>query len=421
MSENEARNNPIELNQSEPEIDENSFSYLAEHPTIQGWKRKLYSLIAGETGVTLSRLGSIEQYIRVLLAESKGKGARYYFHDALSQITQEWTPALLEPADRLNRMLSLVAAFTPAVGFTKVLNHLEESDNIKRSEERVSDEYDSVDLYKKGLMALSRYYPTAPSHSDKDYGFQAYKELLDRNLNDERYSGYAAVRLLHLKVLDTKSERFSSLLFSSENAGIEVFRNLIYLADEPGARQSVGESLGDLLVICARADNLAKFETLALLQDAVFNPEGDYQVFFPTLTLSDGTVLEIFLDMQEVKETALNHYVKYTSVRVRELLTVAHLNKDKISRYISGYLTQVVSQPEALNQLAKDLSDLKAQIRTSNNKFVVTIRRQDGLKDIVLHLENSVQRELLEWILKRSGIVRTPYKFALVSAGGNGF
>lgn len=414
MSETDWHNNPGALNpgEAEPQIDENSFSYLAAHPTVQGWKRKLYSLFAGESNETLSRLGSIEQYIRVLLAESEDRGAEYCFRDALSQIIQEWTPTLVEPADRLNNILSVVAAFTPTVGFTKILNHLDKSENVKRGGERVSGQYELVDLYKKGMVALAQYYPSPPSHSHNDYGFLAYRELLERNLEDERYSGYAAVRLLRLKVLDIKSERFSSLFFSSENAGVEVFRHLINLADEPGERQSVGEKLGDILVICAQADNLEKFRDLALLHDALFNPEGDYQVFFPTLTLADGTVIEILLDMEEIKETTLRHYVRYTSTKVHELVAANLINRDKIGRYISAYITHLISQVDALSELVEVLAGLKAPIRPLNNELVITIQRQNSKRHIIIKLDDKIRDEFLIWLFKRNKLVRTRFNFS---------
>src|ERR1041385_475902 len=103
--------NVDDFNQSlQRQPDENSFSYLAAHLTVEGWKRRLYALIAGESSETLSRLGSVEQYIRVLLAQSKDRIAEYCFRDALSQTVQEWTPAFMEPADRLHTMFSLIAA-----------------------------------------------------------------------------------------------------------------------------------------------------------------------------------------------------------------------------------------------------------------------------------------------------------------------
>lgn len=141
-----------------------SFSYLAAHPSVQNWKRKLYSLIEGESDETLSKLGSIEQYVRVLLAESEGADAKYCFGEALSQIVQEWSPTVVEPADRLYNMLSLIAGFTPPVGFIKTLHYLNSCGGVKRSAEQVSGEYRPIDLYGKGLGALGSYYPTAPQY-----------------------------------------------------------------------------------------------------------------------------------------------------------------------------------------------------------------------------------------------------------------
>jgi hypothetical protein len=415
MSEIERNDHPDDLGQgdSEQQVDEMSFSYLAEHPTVPLWRRKLESLLAGESSETLWRLGSIEQYVRVLLAESKVTSAQYYFSEALFQTIQDWNPLVMESADRLNNILSLVAAFTPAIGFGKVLNYLNRSEGVKRTEEQVLGEYDLVDLYKKGLVALAQYYPTPPFHSYEDLGFKAYRELLERNLNDERYSGYAAVRLHQLKVLDIESDRFGALLLSSDSVGIEVFRMLINLADEPDERELVGKEFGKILLTCARADDIEKFRALASFYGAVFNPEGDYQVFFPTLTLNDGNVLEIFLSLEEVNETALRYYIKFSREKVHELLAGSDLNKNKISRYISGYLGHAIKEPEALHALVKELDALKAQIRTSNNNFVLTVSREDPPKEIILKLDNSVQTDLLKWIYKSQFIVTTKkYEFA---------
>jgi hypothetical protein len=415
MSEVKSTDNPDDRPQSDSEqqIDELSFSYLAAHPTVPNWRKKLESLLAGESSETLWRLGSVEQYIRVVIAESKVPLAQYHFSEALSQTIQNWNPLVMESADRLNTLLSLVAAFIPPVGFGKVLHYLNRSEGVKRTEEQVSGEYDLVDLYKKGLVALAQYYPTPPFHSYEDRGFAAYRELLDRNLKDERYGGYAAVRLHQLKVLDFDSQRFETLLLSSESVGVEVFRMLLDLADESEEKEAVGTEFGKILVTCARADEIERFSSLAASHGAVFNPEGDYQVFFPTLTLNDGVRLEIFLNMEDVKETALRYYIKYSSEKVHELLTGSELNKNKISRYISGYLEQVTSQPVALNALVKELLTLNAQLRISNNSFVLTVPREGLPRDIVLKLGNNAQNELLKWRYRTQSPVKAKeYDFA---------
>jgi len=415
MSEMKTTDNPDERTQSDSEqqIDELGFSYLAEHPTVRNWRKKLESLLAGESSETLWRLGSVEQYIRVVIAESKVPLAQYHFSEALSETIQTWNPIVMESADRLNTILSLVAAFIPPVGFGKVLHYLNRSAGVKRTAEQVSGEYDLVDLYKKGLIALAQYYPTPPFHSYEDLGFAAYRELLDRNLKEERYCGYAAVRLHQLKILEFDSHQFETLLLSSKSVGIEVFRMLLNLADEPEERESVGIELGKILVTCAIADNIELFSALAASHGAVFNPEGDYQVFFPTLTLDDGSRLEIFLSLEDVNKTALRYYVQYTDEKVHELLARSDLNKSKISRYISGYLKQAIKEPDALNALVEVLAELQTQIRTSNNNFVLTVSREDPPKDIVLKLENNVQNELLKWRYRTQPTVKAKeYNFA---------
>jgi len=390
-------------------LPEDSFIYLAAHPTVDSWKRKLYGLLAGESNEQLSKLG-IEQYIRVVLAESKDKSAEYCFTEALGQVIQNWTPTVWETADRLDKILSLIAAFTPAVGFSKVLTHLEKTENVKRSEERVSDEHKPVDLYKRGLMALAQYYPTPPYHSYDDGGFAAYRGLLERNLADQRYCGYAAVRLLELKVLDLKSDQFKLLLLTSDTAATAVFEMLLDLADDPREVESVGKRLGNLLVVCALVDDIQRFEHLATLNNATFDPYGDYQVFFPTLTLSDGKVLDILVDIDEVKDTALHQYVKYSTAKVDEVLQEETLSEERIDRYISGYIADVINQNEAINELLHELTTLDAHIHTSGNNFVITVKRDNVPREIKLRLKEGIDGQLMKLIWKsRSPVTQFPF------------
>lgn len=376
---------------------ENSFSHLSANPTVKGWKRMLYTLVEGGGGETLYRLGSVEQYVKVLLAESEDKSAHYCFREALSELVQEWTPTLVEPADRLHRILSLLSAFTPVPGFTKTLNYLDRTEGAKRSAEWVAREGRQVDLYHKGLVTLSRYYPAPPAHSQSDYGFLAYKQLLEKNLRDSRYSGYAAVRLLQLKALDIKSEQFSSLFLASDEVARDVVRYLTGLADRPGERPWVEESLGNVLVTYARSDNIKKFKAITSELGMRFDPEGDYEVFFPTLTFADGSVLPIYLDMEEVKDTALSYYKCYSRAKLPLLLAPGAIDDEKIAKYVSGYVTQVVRQTDALNALVGDLGRQGATISFSDNRCVLAIGEGDDVKVIPLRLRDDDTFELMKW------------------------
>lgn len=387
---------------TQPQPDENSFSYLAAHPTAKGWKRKLYSLLQGEGGEALSRLGSVEQYVRVLLAESRDKSARFYFIEALSEVVQEWSPSLVEPADRLHKLLSLVSAFTPAPGFTKTLSYLDRTEAAKRSAERVAGESRPVDLYLKGMMTCGRYYPAPPAHSPGDYGFLAYKQLLEKNLKDPRYSGYAAVRLLQLRALDIKSEEFSSLFLSSEEVAREVVRYLVELADKPGQKPWAEENLGDILVACARADELEKFDAVASALGMRFEPEGDYVVFFPTLTLANGAVLELRLDREAAEATPLSQHIRHSSARLPELLGTEPLDEEKVGKYVSGYLKQVVRRPDELNVFVEDLARLSATVRILNNQFALAIMGEvDGEETLKAAVPLTVDDEDLDIVLRK--------------------
>lgn len=385
----------------EQHINEISFSYLAGHPTVQGWKRKLYSLFEGESNETLSRLGSIEQYVRVLLAESVDQAhAKYCFSEALSQIIKEWTPQVIEPAERLYNIFLTVAAFTPPGGFIKTLDYLNKHGDFRRGPEPVAGKSAAIDLYKRGLIALARYYPVPPQHSQDDLGFLAYKRLLEKNLRDESYGGYAAVRLLELGVLDIKSNRFSSLLLSSENIGTEVFRYLINLADEPEEKQSVEEKFGNILVICARAGEIEKFGVIASSLDMIFDPEGDLDSYIPTLKLADGTVFNISLDMEEVKDTALNYYVEYNKEKLHELLAPDIIDEGKIGRYVSGYLEQVISDDAAVRELVKELEHFGASLFVSGDHYAIRMRKQNHKKEIPLKLNDKTLTAYMIWEFK---------------------
>lgn len=398
---------------------DDSFSHLAAHPSVPGWKRKLYSLIEGESDETLSRLGSIEQYVRVLLRESESADARYCFSEALSQIVQEWTPTLAEPADRLYNMLALIAGFTPSAGFVKTLDYLNRCGGFKRSEEQVSSEFRPVDLYRKGLAALGRYYPAVPRLPHEDLGFQSYLRLLEKNLDDPRYAGYAAGRLLDLDLLDIKSERISALLMSNDDIFAEVFRRLLDAADESKAVPAVEVRLGNLLAVCARAGRPENFESAAAAFGAKFEPEGDYEVYFPTLTLSSGAVLNVLVELDEIRDTPLARHVGYDEKRLGELLTASFVEPDKIAKYVSVYITRIIEDEAALRSLNEGLNAHEVSIspQPEKNSFVLKSPKKPSLDGLPLDLEKKVVNKYFPWWFKNNNLAKEAPKIMKKVAG----
>jgi hypothetical protein len=397
---------------------DDSFSYLAARPSVPGWKRKLYSLIEGESDETLSRLGSIEQYVRVLLRESGSTDARYYFSEALSQIVQEWTSTVAEPADRLYNMLALIGGFTPSAGFVKTLDYLNRCGSLKRGNELVSSELRPVDLYKKGLAVLGRYYPRPPQRPHEDLGFQSYTQLLEKNLEDSHYAEYAAGKLLDLGLLDIKSKKISALLLSRDDIFAEVFRHLLAAA-EGGEAVPVESRLGDLLTICARASSPEKFEVTAAAFGAKFEPEGDYEVYFPTLRLSSGAVLNVHARLDDIMDTPLARHVGYDEKRLGELLTASSVEPDKIAKYVAVYLTRIIEDEAAIRSLNEELKAHEVSIspQPEKNSFVLKSPKKTSLDGLPLDLEKRVVNKYFQWWFKNNNLANDAPKIMKKVAG----
>lgn len=225
--------------------------------------------------------------------------------------------------------------------------------------------------------------------------------MLKKNLEDPRYVKHVVGRLLDLDILDIKTEKISTLLLSNDDIFTATFHRLLDAAEEEEAAPWVESKLGDLLAVCARSDSLKRFETAAAAAGVTFNPEGDYEVYYPTLTLSSGAVLNIYLDMDEVRDTALAYYIGYNKKRLGELLGSGLTDPEKIGKYVSGYLTQIVSDAVAVEALSEELTSHKVFIVPQKNKFVLKSREKADMNDVPLDLDDEVLTKYLMRRMKR--------------------
>jgi hypothetical protein len=401
------------------------FSYLTEHPSVQGWKLKILSLIHGKGGEILSRLGSIEQYIRVLRHESKDRSvAEYCFSEAFSDVVQEWTPSLAEPADRLFNYLSLIAAFTPRVGFGKTLSYLQKTDGAKRTGEFIQSGQRTIDLYKKGLIAIGRYYPAPPAYSSEDQGFQSYKEILVWNLRDPQYSAYAALRLLELGQLPTHSLEFVDLVLQSDEICSTFLRYLVEALEKPRYQSTANEVLRDTVLAFARAHQIERFDQITRTLGVRFNSKGDYKVVFPTLTLSNGMQLDISLGLEEIQGTDLRKFAGYDIETLTDLITREHPNREKIERYASAYITQALNSSE-IGAVLDHLTSLKISLSLSGEGFVLvpngSLLYPNLPSEMVLDLEPNTMGQLLErkWGIQKNRTFGSVLKTARSRAAAN--
>jgi hypothetical protein len=402
MSDSDRKDTPDQPKVAVDSQRELDFDYLAANPTVSGWKRKILSLIhGGSDGETLSRLGSIEQYIRVLRRESKDRAAaEFCFSEALAEVVMEWTPTLAEPANRLYHFLSLIAAFTPRVGFSKTLSYLERTDKAKRTAEFVNSEQRIVDLYKKGLIAIGRYYQMPPVYAAEDQGFEAYKQLLNRNLQDQRYCAYAAIKLLHLGVLPSKSESFLELFLESDEVSTTFIKSLASAAEITSYREPVVEVLGDLLLACAASDQVERFARLAATVGLRFDPHGDYKVVFPTLMLAGGKVLGIPVDLSKAQETPLRQYIGYSVEKLIALFKDEATDPKRIGRYASAYIAQALGTSEVESILeALEFLGIKLTLSAKQKSFVLVPARQTSSEppdEIIITLDPTSEGALLQ-------------------------
>ena len=184
-------------------------SVLRSTPTRELWGRALLMLLHGAYDALLIQLGSPEEFVRVNVAESSDLAlAENEFGIALEHLVVQWQTSAVAPVPYVERILSLVAAFTPPSGFHKILGQLETAGGffVEPQEERSS-------LLQRALIALQNYYQVHPSPEASDLSFIAYTAFLGTRLTDDpRVAPHACKRLLELGLITAKSDEFKLVL-----------------------------------------------------------------------------------------------------------------------------------------------------------------------------------------------------------------
>ncbi len=218
----EVSNRRRELQEAFPRSTELDAATFEEHDTLEGpfdpnstfdWGVDLRRLISGEREDTLLRLGGVEEYVEVMLAESEnGPLAKQAFDDALEQLIQTWQPSTLDSDFRTAHILDLISACTPRGGFSKVISLVQ---SLKRFGQSEGEDAYSVDddLYLKAFVTLENYYRSPPeSPEDQSAAYQTYVDLLREDLRNPVYCGYALRRLVELRTIELGSDEVESLI-----------------------------------------------------------------------------------------------------------------------------------------------------------------------------------------------------------------
>jgi hypothetical protein len=199
---------------------------LKTDPSADSWEIELRRVLRGERESDLLRLGSVDEYVDKILDLSVDRPvAEQSFQKALRRVVRTWQPENPESKEYFACLLDLIGAYTPDSPYAipKVLYFL---DCLSRYGERLksSSGYEAhSDLYRKALVVLEKYFPRALNHADGEFlDFKAYVSVLEKNLASQLYGGYAAARLIDLRVVEPKDQTIGSLIRENPDSQREI-------------------------------------------------------------------------------------------------------------------------------------------------------------------------------------------------------
>jgi hypothetical protein len=224
-----------------------SIDQIRHTPSVESWTEELNSILEGRRDVEIERLGDVSRHIKVIISGAKFPHlAQQTFWRALDDLLQRWQPESVEPLGRLYCILSLIAAFTPKIGFVKLAGYLKNDNQFYGNYETPMGW--EINLQLQALCALEEYYPVAPLSSSEDASYQTYLDILRLNLERAEYFGYCAARLIDLKELSYNSPEVLGGVVHHQS-GLEEIISQIF---EPFKPATAGRNLGYLYAHCKR-------------------------------------------------------------------------------------------------------------------------------------------------------------------------
>ena len=232
-------------------MEENSLEGPDDPSSIREWGIDLRRLLNGEREYALLRLGGAVEYTEVMLAEAEDQAAAAEaFHEALSNLVQTWQPSALDSGYYLNLMLELIGAYTPKVGFNKIVDFIQRQRYFSPSEPSDESRWLDKDLYLKALVVLENYYGVPPlPPEEKAPAYRAYIDILQEDFLRPEYSGYALKRMLQLRIMQLDSPRIEELIKRNP----ESLRELLNLLLDPNRRSTAAHDVGLVYTACLDA------------------------------------------------------------------------------------------------------------------------------------------------------------------------
>ncbi|HEX8853570.1 MAG TPA: hypothetical protein VF754_08790 [Pyrinomonadaceae bacterium] len=332
---------------------------LLAAPTAAGWEREILHLVEGNREKDLQGLGSAEQYVKVLLRESNNRAeAKASFRQALRTVVQEWHPESETSERRMSAMLSLIGAYTPAIGFVKILGHIDSWGRFGSGYKTRPGSVDPADIHMQALGALRNYYPAPPPTAEiLDLGFSSYRRVLEEHLSDPQYVGYATRRLIELDIIKLDDNKLSGLL--TEN--LEILRELVPLLVQENRIDKASQNFGHLYVQCRSIGDAA----VDALREAIEAEGGRLDVqqnVAPDLYLDTGEAVRLNLSPEDIGQHALERYEDTFAADLKRLLPYIH-ESAKARAELADIIIQLLPLKSAgLNKLKRQLAVMGAKL-----------------------------------------------------------
>jgi hypothetical protein len=175
---------------------EKELQSLKDKPTTFKWQIELLRILDGQREYKFQHLVHAKSVTEKIISGSSDKAkARITFDRALQRVVNDWRPQELANIDYESRLFDLIDGYTPPNGYQKLMEFLEFALSFPPEAWPPSTaSRHSVDLQRKGLLSLSRYFSRireTPSRKVKNY-----ISILLQNLETPRHSGIAAGLLL---------------------------------------------------------------------------------------------------------------------------------------------------------------------------------------------------------------------------------
>jgi hypothetical protein len=220
---------------------------LAESASNDLWALELWSIVLGDRDFAIERVGSVPEYVDVLIAEGTDAATtRASFAAALRDVVQVWQPDRRAPDSHTLRLLQLVNVYTPPEGFQKLVR-LVEALMASAMDGSQAGRDSTASVLRLALAALHRYYtspPTTPPWEGDAYA--TYIRLLRAQLSASGLAASAVARLYELNQLALQSEDVRRIIVETPDAVTELLRVIL----TPSRRIDVAVELGLLYGTC---------------------------------------------------------------------------------------------------------------------------------------------------------------------------